>query len=304
MMRLANVLLRWTGDAEYADYWERRFINGVLAHQNGEDGMVSYFLGIGAGSQKKWGTPTKDFWCCHGTLMQANSAYQDEIFMRYEEGIAVCQWIPSILEFEHDKQKVKIQLNQDAQFGLYPLNEWSVSGMEAITRVDIPPIPSSRPERFVYRLTISCDNELEFGLKLRLPWWLHGTPTIKINGVPIEGSFAPSSFFEIKRTWIENTVIDVEFPKALTTETLPGQPGTVAFLNGPIVLAGLVAEERQLFGNLDEPESILLPDHERQHSWWNPGYYRTKNQPEGIRFIPLYEVMDQRYSVYFPIVDL
>ncbi|WP_019636750.1 beta-L-arabinofuranosidase domain-containing protein [Paenibacillus fonticola] len=303
MMRLANVLLRWTGDAEYADYWERRFINGVLAHQNGEDGMVSYFLGIGAGSQKKWGTPTKDFWCCHGTLMQANSAYQEEIFMRYEEGIAVCQWIPSILEFEHDKQKVKIQLSQDAQFGLYPLNEWSVSGMEAITRVDIPPIPTSRPNRFVYRLTISCDNKLEFGLKLRLPWWLHGTPTMKINGVPIEGKFTPSSFIEIKRTWKENTVIDVEFPKTLTTETLPGQPGTVAFLDGPIVLAGLVAEERQLSGNLDEPESILLPDHERQHSWWNPGYYRTKNQPEGIRFIPLYEVMDQRYSVYFPIVD-
>ena len=29
MMRLADYLLRWTGDVTYADYWERNLINGI-----------------------------------------------------------------------------------------------------------------------------------------------------------------------------------------------------------------------------------------------------------------------------------
>ena len=33
MMRLADYLLRWTGDVAYADYWERNLINGILAQQ-------------------------------------------------------------------------------------------------------------------------------------------------------------------------------------------------------------------------------------------------------------------------------
>ena len=35
MMRLADCLLRWTGDLTYADYWERNLYNGILAQQCG-----------------------------------------------------------------------------------------------------------------------------------------------------------------------------------------------------------------------------------------------------------------------------
>ena len=36
MMRLAEYLLRWTGDVSYADYWERNLYNGILAQQHPE----------------------------------------------------------------------------------------------------------------------------------------------------------------------------------------------------------------------------------------------------------------------------
>ncbi len=74
-------------------------------------------------------------------------------------------------------------------------------------------------------------------------------------------------------------------------------------MDGPILLAGLVDEETRLYGNKQSPESLLIPDRERNHSWWNPGYYRTINQQRGIRFIPLYEVKDEAYTVYFPVVN-
>jgi hypothetical protein len=75
----------------------------------------------------------------------------------------------------------------------------------------------------------------------------------------------------------------------------------VAFMDGPVVLAGLCDEERTLCGDTDHPETILVPDNEREWRGWKPGY-RTRNQARGIRFLPLYEIVDERYTVYFPVV--
>jgi DUF1680 family protein len=77
MMRLADYLLRWTGDVAYADYWERNLINGILAQQyppapeyeeslsmfaqpDLPRGMIAYFLPLHPGGQAL-GRPTEDF---------------------------------------------------------------------------------------------------------------------------------------------------------------------------------------------------------------------------------------------------
>src|SRR5665647_2082442 len=70
MIRLADVLFRWTGQVAYLDYIERNLDNGILAQQNPVSGMVTYFLPLEGGARKVWGSPTEDFWCCHGTLVQ------------------------------------------------------------------------------------------------------------------------------------------------------------------------------------------------------------------------------------------
>ena len=79
MMRLADYLMRWTGEAGYGDYWERNLWNGVLAQQHPDTGMISYFLPMYPGAEKVWGTPTEDFWCCHGSLVQAHTVYANHI---------------------------------------------------------------------------------------------------------------------------------------------------------------------------------------------------------------------------------
>jgi DUF1680 family protein len=301
MMRLAHTLLRWTGDPSYADYWERRFINGVLAHQHGETGMIAYFLGIGAGSSKSWGSPTQHFWCCHGTLVQANAAYVEQIFMKDEQGIAVTQWLPATLRTKIGESSIELTIGQDGQHGLHPLQAWNVEGMRAITEVHVPPIPEYRPDRFVYEITVEASKETAFSLTLRIPWWVKGNPEISVNGVALKGEWRASSFAAIDRTWADGDRVRVEFPKSLTAEELPGEPGTYAFMDGPILLAGLAGEERRLQGDWARPETLLVPDRERNHSWWNTGYYRTRGLDRGFRFIPLYEVKEQKYTVYFPV---
>ena len=44
MIRVAQYLLRWTGEARYADYIERALYNGILVQQKPNTGVVAYFL--------------------------------------------------------------------------------------------------------------------------------------------------------------------------------------------------------------------------------------------------------------------
>lgn len=108
-----------------------------------------------------------------------------------------------------------------------------------------------------------------------------------------------NGFCSITRTWQDDTVI-VKLPKALTTCPLPDAPDTVAFLDGPVVLAGLVSEPRILYGDINRPETMLAIDGERIWCQWQDTY-RTVNQPVGFFLKPLYQVGYEPYAVYFQV---
>ena len=103
----------------------------------------------------------------------------------------------------------------------------------------------------------------------------------------------------MRRAWNRNS-IHVELPRGLHSVPLPDEPDTVAFVDGPVVLAGLCDAEVMLYGDKDRPETILVPDNEREWRTWRPGY-RTRDQERGIRFVPLYEIVNERYTTYFPV---
>ncbi len=276
MMRLAEYLWRWTGDITYADYWERNLYNGILAQQHPETGMVAYFLPLEPGAQKRWGTPTHDFWCCHGTLVQAHTIYEESVFYEAEDGLVVTQFIPSRLSWQRDGVPVSITLAIDPQTGA-----------------------THRPDRLAVDLTIDCARPAEFVLRIRLPWWLAGPAAVSVNGERLPVAQGPSSFWSIRRTWSSDRV-RVELPKALTTCPLADRPDTVAFLDGPVVLAGLCDEERSLLADPANPQAVLVPDNEREWTFWQAGY-RAVGQRRGLRFLPLYQIRDERYTVYFPV---
>jgi len=276
MMRLADYLLRWTGDITYADYCERNLYNGILAQQHPQTGMIAYFLPLEAGAVKKWGTPTETFWCCHGTLVQAHALHGRGVYFQDEEGLVVCQYVPTELKWKWSGIDVEVRLTLDPQAGQV-----------------------RRPSCLAFDLSITCAVPVEFTLKIRLPWWLSAEPMVTLNGVQQEARFAPSTYWSIHRMWQKDKV-HVELPKRLTSCPLPDKLDTVAIMDGPVVLAGLCAEERTLYGDREHPETILIPDNEREWASWLGGY-RTVNQERGLRFKPLYEITDERYTVYFPI---
>ena len=79
----------------YADYWERNLYNGILAQQHPDTGMIAYFLPLQGGAVKNWGSPTEDFWCCHGTLVQAHTIHNQGIYFEDDEGLVVAQYVPT-----------------------------------------------------------------------------------------------------------------------------------------------------------------------------------------------------------------
>jgi len=286
MIRLADYLFRWTGDVAYADYIERNLYNGILAQQNPRSGMVAYFLPLRAGGRKVWGTPTDDFWCCHGSLVQAQSRYGAYVYYEDEAGLTVAQYIPSSLEWQQGGTTVRIRQTMNPQS----------LGDHVVHRGDDS---AHRPGSWLVELAIQSDQEVEFELRVRLPWWLKGTAAVTINGQPESVKSTPSTFVTLKRRWM-NDKVSLLLPKGLTTCPLPDAGEMVAFMDGPVVLAGLSSEEVRLRGQLADPDSILVPDNEREWGTWKPGY-RTRGQVRNFRFVPLYEVVDEPYTVYFPV---
>lgn len=287
MIRLAHYLLRWTGDATYADYIERSIWNGILAQQNPRTGMVTYFLPLEPGGVKSWGDPTHDFWCCHGTLVQAHSAYPEWTWLADAEGPVLSQYIPSTARWTASNgTQVRLTVSSTPTRGSFDQNE-------------SPQGQTRRPDYLWFEVAVDCDYPVEFPLRLRLPGWLAGPARVTVNGKPVEVTGAPGSFFAIRRKWVGD-VVHIRLPKHLRAVPIPDEPSTVAFVDGPILLAGLCDEERALVGDPSAPETMLQPDNEREWGYWLHGY-RAVGQDRGLRFRPLYTVADERYTVYFPV---
>ena len=282
MIRLADYLFRWTGDPQYADYIERNIHNGILAQQNPHTGMVAYFLPLASGSHKVWGTPTDDFWCCHGSLVQAQSRHDRYIYYTERAGLVIAQYIPSEMTWSPNRAPVRI-----TQTILREADDH---------KVHLEEDPQDRPNRQVIDIRVEADQPEEFALKLRIPWWVRGKPVVIINGKEERVDASPSSLLSLRRAW-QRDHIRLIFAKGLTASPLPDRPEMMAFMDGPVVLAALTDQDVTLSGDPNAPGTILAPDNEREWSNWLGGY-RTVNQGHNLRFVPLNTITDETYTVY------
>ena len=286
MVRTAEYLFRRTGEKKYADYIERALYNGFLAQQNKETGMPTYFLPLIPGSRKKWGSKTRDFWCCFGTMVQAQTLYPELIYYTSENTVTVSQYIPS--EAEASLSAGNVRITQRIHMKDYN------------NQVLFDEHSDGRVSRWSLRITVASGTKDSWTLKLRIPWWCAGNPAVALNGEETAAD-QRDGYLEICRGWGEKDELDVFFPSGVVFEHLEGAEELVCAVDGPIVLAGLTDRDSGLQGDLNDPESILLP--EMSHTYgafvWTQNVYMTRHQKDNFRMIPLYEVTDEPYTVYF-----
>ena len=210
MLRLTRALFTESPSAAYADYYERALYNGILASQDPDSGMMTYFQATRPGYVRLYHTPEDSFWCCTGTGMENHTKYGDSIYFHTADTLYVNLFIPSTVT-------------------------WRARGLTVTQRTRFPD-----EERTT--LAIAAARPARASIRLRKPAWCDRM-AISVNGRAVTAKPASDGYVAIDRMWRDGDVVSVELPMRVRTEFLPGTTNIVAFAYGPIVLAGRLGAE-------------------------------------------------------------
>lgn len=271
MLKLTRHLFSWQPVSQLGDYYERALYNHILASQNPETGMMCYFVPLRMGTQKTFSDSFNTFTCCVGSGMENHSKYQEGIYYEGADGsLFVNLFIPSQLNWKTKK----LSIRQETRY----------------------------PEEGLTRLTVLTAKPSLFAMRLRKPWWATKGYTITVNGKPVTNAGEENGFIIIRRKWSNNDILSFSAPMSLYTESMPDNPNRVAFLYGPLVLAG------QLGTQMPDPVygvPVLLTDNKNINDWIKPAAapltFTTKGvgKPMDVQLSPFYSTYKQYYSVYW-----
>lgn len=313
MIRLADILFRWTGDVSFLDYIEQNLYNGIMAqgyfrggHANGqsadfpEEGLITYFLPMSAGLRKGWGQKFSDFFCCHGTLVQANAAHNQYLYYQDGDQIYTGVYAASKAIFEIHGTSVTIEQRRDTLSGSFHSSSTS-SALQAVG--DNTHIYPHQPDMMKQCFHVSLDQATEFTLCLRLPKWLKRTPELTINGEIVDlAALTRDGFVKVTRLFQNGDELCLSLPLDIYATKLEGSDNLYAFSYGPIALAGLSDAERTLHLKGHDITELLTHDNEREWGSWKDTF-KTRYQDVGMKLIPLKNIGYERYQVYFPIEE-
>lgn len=285
MLRLTRHLFQWTGDAQYADYYERAFLNGILPTMHPETGLKMYFVPMGPGFFKVFHTKDNSFYCCTGTGMESFAKLGDSIYFHRDNELYVNMYIASMLN-------------------------WDEMGVKIEQRTDFPIEPSTK-------LIIHTPKAIELAINIRIPYWADNGVTVKINKESQSVTAEPSSYLTLERLWQDGDSIEITMPMKLHFSSLPDKHDRAAFMYGPMVLVGLLGTDNMQITTtgvdvtipnrgIKRASYLNVLDTERfEIAQWllpvkdQPLTFKLREDVGSIIFKPFYQVFDQRYGVYW-----
>lgn len=297
MIRLAEFLFRQTKDPKYMHYIEYNIKNGVMAQTYCGNGLLTYFLPMKAGSRKGWAGEMDSFFCCHGTMVQANAAWNRLMYYKDKDELLVTRYENSEAEFEMGGETVRLTQWQDHMNGSLQTSSENNAAQEVN---EIASVFANTPEFKKYVFTLHLAKETEFTLSLRIPDWISREAKVFVNDELFTETKDTAQFVKITRTWKDQDVVVVTFPIGLKFIPLPDDETMGAFRFGPDVLAGITEQERVLHLETERPEDELSADTEREWGSFRT-FFRTENQDPGISFKKLNEVVHEPYQIYFKV---
>lgn len=308
MIRLADFLFRQTGDPCYLHYIEYNQRNGIMAQtywqgrpwkDSPSRGLLTYFLPMKAGSRKDWAGEMDSFFCCHGTMVQANAAWNRRLYYRREKEIFVAGYADSEAEFEVDGSRVRLSQRQDYMNGSL-MNSSENNVRQTVN--DVACTYANRPDfrKYVFSVRLGGGEKASFRLSLRIPDWITAAAMVFVNGEKAAETVRADRFVSLDRDWQDGDRVVLTLPVGLCFVPLPDDPQTGAFRYGSDVLAGITEQERVLSIDGEDPCGELSPDTEREWGSFRI-FYRTENQDPGISFQKLNEIGYEPYQIYFKI---
>jgi uncharacterized protein len=289
MLRLTNHLFTWQPEPQYADYYERAFLNHILATPHPAEGSPLYYLGMQSGQWKVHFVPHEGFFCCCGTGLENFSKLGEGFY--YHDARSL--WVNLFFASEVNWREKGIVIKQETRF----------------------------PEEAGTRLIIQAKSPSEFSLNVRIPYWAENA-SVTINDKRFRPSekLAPASYAKIERRWKNGDIVEVKLPMRLHLQPLPDDANLAAIMYGPVVLAGelgtenldperIYSEDKVLHGGFPAiavPE--LAGDRNALEKWIQPASAKDKalafrtvsaGRPQDVTLTPFYRLFDQRYCVYW-----
>jgi len=310
MIRLADFLFRQTGDPSFSQYIEYNLYNGIMAqayyqsyHVGGTGknqpwtGLLTYFLPMKAGLRKEWSTETNSFFCCHGTMVQANASLNRGIYYQNKDEIYVTQYFHSELRTEIGSNKIRLKQSQDYMSGSM-LDSSNTAGHQTLN--EITSTYENMPDFKKYDFIVEVEATQTFTLGFRIPEWIMSVASIYINDKFIEKTNNSREFYKIKREWSDGDEISIILPIGVRFISLPDDVSTGAFRYGPDILAGICEHERILYVEDDNICNELVKENEREWGSWRY-FFKTTNQDPGIEFKRIRDIGYDPYQTYFTV---
>ena len=263
--KLARYLISFTGQARYGDWIEKLLYNGIGAALPMEpEGRTYYYSDYRVtGGEKKYNA---DAWpCCSGTYPLAVTDYHNIIYFKDKNSLYINIFVPSEIQWHNSGENVT--LVQDTDF----------------------------PKTGRISLRIRISGPTEFSLKFRIPAWVRGNISVKVNNEPFSGQWNPGVWGEISRRWNDGDSVDIELPLDLCFIPIDSyRSNLVALMYGPIVL--VADKPGVLRGDTENPSSWILPVSDR------PGVFQIKGKPYSQKFKPYFSYQEgERYYMYHKI---
>lgn len=214
MLKLSRLLFLVTGKKKYADFYEAAQVNAILASQNPNTGMSTYFQPMATGYFKVYGTPFDKFWCCTGTGMENFTKLGDAIYNHSEDTLVINRYISSKLD-------------------------WPEKGLVLRQETDIP---GDNKVNIIVEVSEDCSGE-KLRLALRIPDWCMGEPVVRINHKKVK-PITEDGYLILNRSWHNEDIVEMELPIQVTYSFLPDNPAVVAFSYGPAVLCAALGTEQ------------------------------------------------------------
>ena len=310
MMRLAEFLFRHTSKPEYLQYIEYNLYNGIMAqayyqeywltgnkHNNPHRGLLTYFLPMKAGLRKDWAKETDSFFCCHGTMVQANAALNRGIYYQDKDIIYIAQYFNSELRTEFNEEQLIITQNQDFMSGSM-ITSSNTAGYQAFNEVTA--YHENMPKYKKYDITIHKASSAELTLAFRIPEWVMSEAVFYVNDELHGKSKDSSDFYKIRRIWNEGDKVSVILPIGIQFIPLPDDSSIGAFRFGPDVLAGICEEERIIHLESDDISSEIVMENEREWGSWRY-FFKAENQDPVIQLRRIRDIGYEPFQTYFKV---
>ncbi|MFL6628136.1 MAG: beta-L-arabinofuranosidase domain-containing protein [Vitreoscilla sp.] len=289
MLKLTRALLLGDPEPTYADWYERALVNGILASQDPDTGMVTYFQPLRPGYPKLYCRPEESFWCCTGTGMENHARYGDSVWFHDGDALYLSQYIASELRWRERRLRVRLA-----------------------TRF---------PDAEQARLVVHAAVPTTLALRLRHPAWCRAM-TVKVNGTTVHESRDAGRWVDVSRRWHDGDTVDIALPMHLHLAPLEAAPDVAALMYGPLVLAArmgregmepgddLVVNERTYGDVLALPEPVPMPRLELGGRPLDevvlPGgvafNFRVPAEAAGgreLELVPYHRVTHERYALYW-----